>query len=62
MVEAKQNKRKSIIEAAEKLFAKSGFHGTDVDQIAKTAGVSKGSATHTATAESWASRASHLLA
>ena len=43
MVEAKQNKRKSIIEAAEKLFAKSGFHGTDVDQIAKTAGVSKGS-------------------
>ncbi|HEQ99512.1 MAG TPA: TetR/AcrR family transcriptional regulator [candidate division Zixibacteria bacterium] len=43
MAEAKQDKRRIIIEAAEKLFAKSGFHGTDVDQVARTAGVSKGS-------------------
>jgi AcrR family transcriptional regulator len=43
MAEAKQDKRKSIIMAAEKLFAKSGFHGTDVDLIARSAGVSKGS-------------------
>ncbi len=43
MAEAKQDKRKSIIKAAENLFAKSGFYGTDVDLIAKSAGVSKGS-------------------
>ncbi|MBD3219041.1 MAG: TetR family transcriptional regulator [candidate division Zixibacteria bacterium] len=43
MAETKPDKRRSIIKAAEGLFAKSGFHGTDVDLIAKSAGVSKGS-------------------
>jgi TetR/AcrR family fatty acid metabolism transcriptional regulator len=43
MVEDREKRRKKILKAAERLFAKQGFHGTEVESIAKAAGVSKGS-------------------
>jgi len=35
-------KRKLILDAAESLFAKHGYHSTEVEEIAKTAGMAKG--------------------
>lgn len=35
-------KKQSILDAAAKLFAQNGFYGTEVEQIAKTAGMAKG--------------------
>ena len=36
------DKKLAILKAAEKLFAQNGFYGTEVEQIAKTAGMAKG--------------------
>ena len=41
-MEKKSDRRKAIMLAAEKLFAEKGFYGTEVEQIAKTAGMAKG--------------------
>lgn len=41
-VEKQEKRRQMILKAAEKLFAKNGFHGTDVEAIAKEAGTAKG--------------------
>ena len=38
----KEAGRRKILKAAEKLFAKGGFHGTEVSEIARLAGVAKG--------------------
>jgi TetR/AcrR family fatty acid metabolism transcriptional regulator len=43
MVEEREKRRKKILKAAERLFAKQGFHSTEVELISKAAGVSKGS-------------------
>ncbi len=37
------NKKKKIIKAARKVFAQNGFHGSSVEEIARAAGVAKGS-------------------
>lgn len=37
-----QDKRRQIIEAAEKVFSRKGFHGAKVEEIAVEAGVGKG--------------------
>lgn len=41
--EDREKRRKKILKSAERLFAKQGFHSTEVELIAKAAGVSKGS-------------------
>ena len=41
--EDREKRRKKILKSAERLFAKLGFHSTEVELIAKAAGVSKGS-------------------
>ncbi len=38
----KEHTRQRILEAAEQLFAEKGFHGTAMDEIVKTAKISKG--------------------
>lgn len=42
ITEVKEKRRKKILKAAERLFAKQGYHGTEVESIARAAGVSKG--------------------
>ena len=41
-VEKQEKRRQMILKAAEKLFASNGFHGTDVEAIAREAGTAKG--------------------
>ncbi len=41
-VDRQKQKRKKIIKAAEWLFSRNGFHGTEVEQIARRAGLAKG--------------------
>jgi len=41
-LEKSLDRKKAIMQAAEKLFAENGFYGTEVEQIAKTAGMAKG--------------------
>jgi AcrR family transcriptional regulator len=41
-MEKQEKRRQMILKAAEKLFARNGFHGTDVEAIAKQAGTAKG--------------------
>ena len=38
-----EEKREHILDVAAKLFVQKGFHSTDIDQIARAAGVAKGS-------------------
>lgn len=40
--EKQEKRRQMILKAAEKLFARNGFHGADVEAIAKEAGIAKG--------------------
>jgi TetR/AcrR family transcriptional repressor of mexJK operon len=37
-----QDRRKQILDAAQKVFAKKGFHGTSIKDLAKAAGISPG--------------------
>jgi AcrR family transcriptional regulator len=42
LIDKSIDKRKKILESAEYLFAKHGYHATEVEEIAKSAGMAKG--------------------